>query len=263
MRKFVLPLAALAATFMIGCTTVDTGTVGVKTRFGKVVSDDLEPGLHGINPFTDRVREMSTQTIAYVVTSTAVSQDMQVVTTQVTVNYAMAAEFAGEVYTKYRREFEDRVMAPTVQEAVKTATAQFDVEDLVSQREKVKTYVFETLSARVAPTHLVEAVMLTDFAFSPEFTEAIEAKVTATQQALEEKNKLEATKYQAEQRIVQARGEAEAIRIQAQAITGAGGNEYVQLQWIQAWRAGGSRVPQVTGAGNSMYMLNLDNKENK
>ncbi len=257
MRKFVWMFALLA---LVGCAQVDSGTVGVKTRFGKVVGDDLEPGLHGINPFFEHVHEMSTQTLAHVVTATAVSKDMQEVTTQVTVNYSMAAAYAGDVFSKYRREFEVRVLAPTVQEAVKTATAQFNVEDLVSQRSKVKDYVLETLAARVAPTHTVEAVMLTDFAFSDAFSNAIELKVTETQKALAEKNKLEAEKYKAEQRIVEARGEAEAIRIQAQAITQQGGDDYVRLKWIEAWASGKAQVPQVIGADNTMFMLDLQKK---
>ena len=255
MRRLILGM--LMALALVGCAQVDSGTVGVKTRFSKVVGEPLEPGLHGINPFIEHIHEMKTQTVAYVVTATAVSKDMQEVTTQVTVNYSMVPTFGNEVYTKYRRTFEETVLAPTVQEAIKTVTAQFNVEDLVNQRPKVKEFVFNTTKERVAPTHLVEAVMLTDFAFSDDFTNAIEAKVTATQKAMEEKNKLESAKYQAGQRIEQARGEAEAIRIQAEAIKSTGGAEYIQLKWIEKWNG---TVPSVqAGSGTSnMLMLNLN-----
>jgi hypothetical protein len=42
-------------------------------------------------------------------------------------------------------------------------------------------------------------------------------------------------KYEAQQRIEQANGEAQAIKIQAQAITQQGGADYVKLQWIKQW----------------------------
>jgi len=258
MRNVVL-VAVLA--LLAGCTQVGTGEVAVKTRFGKVIGDPLEPGLHGLNPFFERAHGMSTQTLAYVVVATAVSKDMQEVTTQVTVNYAMASSFANQVFSTYRRDFEVRVLAPTTIEAIKTATAQYNVEDLVSQRPKVKEYVLITLQARIAPTHTVSAVMLTDFQFSESFSNAIEAKVTASQVALQEKNNLEAEKYKAEQRVVQAEGEAKAIAIQAQAIQSQGGSAYVQLQWIKAWSAG-AKVPQVMSDGNTMFMLDLS-KEGK
>lgn len=57
-----------------------------------------------------------------------------------------------------------------------------------------------------------------NFEFSESFNKSIEAKVTAEQNALAQKNLLEKVKYEAEQRIVQSKAEAEAIKIQAEAI---------------------------------------------
>ena len=78
-------------------------------------------------------------------------------------------------------------------------------------------------------------VNITDFSFSTSFDSAIEAKVKAEQDALAEKNKLEQVKFQAQQQIEQSKAEAEKIRIQAEAITKQGGEEYVQLQRISKW----------------------------
>ena len=63
--------------------------------------------------------------------------------------------------------------------------------------------------------------------------------MTAVQNAEAAKNKLEQVKYEKEQRIAQAQGEAEAIRISAQAINSQGGEDYVKLKAIEKWNGMG------------------------
>ncbi len=52
---------------------------------------------------------------------------------------------------------------------------------------------------------------------------------------MEAKNKLEQVKFEAEQRVAKAKADAEAIQIQAKAITQQGGKDYVQLKAIERW----------------------------
>ena len=57
----------------------------------------------------------------------------------------------------------------------------------------------------------------------------------------------------------EAKGEAEAIRIQTEAIRSQGGAEYVKLKWIEKWNG---RPPQfVSGAGASQFMIDVRNTE--
>ncbi len=81
----------------------------------------------------------------------------------------------------------------------------------------------------------VDAINITNFAFSGDFTHAIEAKVTAVQNAEAAKNKLAQVQYEAQQTVATAKGQAEAIQIQAQAINSQGGADYVELQRINKW----------------------------
>jgi regulator of protease activity HflC (stomatin/prohibitin superfamily) len=89
---------------------------------------------------------------------------------------------------------------------------------------------------------------IVNFDFSESFNTAIEAKVTAEQNALAARNKLEQVKFEADQRIAQAQGEAEAIKIQASAIEAQGGAAYIQLQAIKQWNG---QLPSVNVAGGS------------
>lgn len=86
---------------------------------------------------------------------------------------------------------------------------------------------------------------------SKSFNDAIEAKVTAEQEALTQKNKLEQVKYESEQKIVAAEAQAKAIEIQAKAIQHQWGAEYVKLKWIEKWNG---QLP-TTMAGDDTSLL--------
>jgi regulator of protease activity HflC (stomatin/prohibitin superfamily) len=98
----------------------------------------------------------------------------------------------------------------------------------------------------------VTALNIIDFQFSEDFNNAIEQKVKAEQEALTQKNKLEQVKYEAEQRVAQATAEAKAILIQAQAIQSNGGQNYVNLKWIEKWN--GAVAQYQLWSNTSLYM---------
>ena len=75
---------------------------------------------------------------------------------------------------------------------------------------------------------------------------------TNTQQKQKAEQDLERIKVEAASRIAQAKGEAEAIAIQAQAIQSNGGQQYVQLQWIEKWD--GKLPHTVVGADTKTLM---------
>lgn len=91
-----------------------------------------------------------------------------------------------------------------------------------------------------------------NFAFSKSFNDAIEAKVTADQDAQRALKQLERIKAEAEQKVVTAKAEAESIRIQTQAIKEAGGQEYVELKRIEKWDG---KLP--TTVTNGTPLLNI------
>jgi uncharacterized membrane protein YqiK len=95
---------------------------------------------------------------------------------------------------------------------------------------------------------------LVNFGFSAEYQKAIEQKVIATQMKQKAEQDLERIKVEAASRIAQAEGEAKAISIQAQAIQSNGGQNYVQLQWIEKWNG---KLPETVVNGNSGMMLNM------
>ncbi len=206
-------------------TTIPAGHRGVIIRFSAVTGTILNEGLQMKLPFIDSVVKMEIRTQKYETDSSAITNDLQDVSTTIALNWKLDPGMAAEVYRTLGLEFIDRIAAPAIQETIKQITAQFNAEDLILRREEVKNAITNSLSTRLMERGIItELVSITNFQFSETFTVAIEAKVAAEQAVLEATNKLERVKVEAQQREAEARGEADA-RI-AKAI---GEAEYIRI----------------------------------
>lgn len=206
-----------------GFFTVDAGERAVVLRFGSVARAEGE-GLHLKAPLVESVISYETRTQKEQTEAGAASKDLQDVTTVVAINYSLDVNDVSAIYRTLGTEYKSRIIDPAVQEAVKAATANYTAEELITKREIVKDEIQSKLGTRLAENHiLVSAVSIVDFKFSPSFSQAIEAKVTAEQNALAAKNKVEQANY-----------EAQAIRIKSEA---ANNEKYIQLQTLDVQRA--------------------------
>lgn len=257
--------------------TVSAGERGVKTRLGAVV-DVIDPGLYFKLPFIEGVEKMEvkTRTVNYdkggdngddkatVDNLFGASKDLQDVAIGVVVNYHINPTKVDLIYSQYRsvENYESNVIEPMIRETVKSTSAQYTAEELVTKRvefgDKVNLILSERFGTKDA---ILERFSVTNFEFSKEFTKSIESKVTAVQNAEAAKNKLEQIKFEAQQTIETAKAQAESIRIQAQAITSQGGADYVKLKWIEAWKEGGAKIPTyIAGTSGNPFIFQLNDK---
>lgn len=227
--------------------TVSPGERGVVINLGEVTGEIKGEGFYTKVPFLESVVKMDVQIQKEEVVAGAASRDLQSVSATIALNYRVRPDATPLIYQDMRKDYKVRVIQPAIQEAVKSGTAQFNAEELVTKRTEVRDTIATLIREKLDPRGIdMIDFNIVDFQFSESFDSAIESKVTAEQEALRAKNDLERVKFEAEQRIVQSKAEAEAIRIQAEAVTSQGGAEYVQLQAISKWNG---TLPQYTGGG--------------
>jgi len=240
---------------MASFTLVGAGQRGILITMGKVEDRILGEGLNFKFPFVQSVKKVDVKTQKEEVGVSAASKDLQTVTSKVALNFHLEATQVNQLWQKIGKEYKERIIDPAVQEAVKSATAKYTAEELITKRSEVKDTVKLLLAERLKVEYIaVDEFSIVDFDFSPRFNKAIEDKVTAEQNALAAKNKLEQVKYEAEQRITTAKGEAEAIRIQALAIQSQGGAEYVNLKAVEKWNG---VLPSYMMGGQSVPFVNI------
>lgn len=210
--------------------TISAGWRGVRTTFG-AISGTVDTGFYVKAPFIQKVVKMNVQTQKEQVDAESASSDLQNVSTTIALNYNLYPDKVTDLYAKIGNDYKSRIIDPAIQEAVKASTAKHTAEQLITKRTEVRDEIKTILTQRLAQEYIqVTEVSIVNFDFSKTFNQAIEAKVTAEQNALAAKNKLEQVKFEAEQRVATAKAEAEAISLQSQA---ANNEKYVSLKALE------------------------------
>ena len=259
----------IIALIVIGVVTaaavkiVDAGHRGVLLHWNAVdlTQAPLDEGLHFVVPFADTVVPIEVRTLKFEKSTTSASKDLQTVATQVTVNYHPEKEQVHYLYKDLGLDYENRVIQPAIEETVKQVTANYNAEELITKRPQVKADIQNEITIRLDEFNLAtEVISITDFEFSPLFSQAIEAKVEAEQKALKAENDLRRIQVEAQQaearaigladaNIAEANGEAEAIRIINQAL--AQNPNYLEWLKTQAWDG---KLPLVVGEGGTPFI---------
>ncbi len=237
----VFVVALILIVWLNPFVTVGPGERGVVTRLGAVQERILGEGLHFRIPVVEKVITIDVKTHKIEVVAPSYSKDMQNVGTKIALNYHLDPLNVHRLIQKIGVDYESRIISPAIQESVKAATAKFTAAELVSERPKVKEEIKLSLIARLHPSFIeVDDFSIVDFEFAESFERAIDEKQIAEQNALKAQNDLRRIEIEAAQRIAQAKAEAEAIRIQTEALQQ--NQNLVRLEAVKKWDG---RLPQV------------------
>lgn len=229
---------------------VGAGERGIVQNFGAVQDVVLNEGIHFIMPIVQTVILMDVKIQKAMTDAASSSSDLQDVDLSVALNYHIIPDKANLVYQTIGVQFKERIIDPAIQEVMKAVSARYTAEELITKRPAVSTEMQEALTSRLLASNIsVDAFSIISFSFSQTFTDAIEAKQTAEQNALKAKRDLDRIKVEAEQTIAAATAEAEALRLQKMNIS----PDLIELRKIEAnlkaiekWNG---ILPNVTGSG--------------
>ncbi len=259
----IIALIVIAAITAASVQIVDAGHRGVLLHWNAVdvAVAPLGEGLHFVVPFQDQVVNMEVRTLKFVKGTSSASQDLQTVTTEVTVNYTPDPNSVNTLYKEVGLNYQNRIIAPAVEEVVKQVTANYNAEELITKRPLVKSDIETEITKRLNVFNInTQVISITDFQFSDLFSRAIESKVEAEQKALQAENDLRRIQVEALQaeaqaqgrakaNIAQANGEAEAIRVINTAL--AQNPNYLEWLKTQAWDG---KLPLVVGEGGTPFI---------
>lgn len=218
-------------------TTVNSGYVGVVTTLGKVTGE-MQPGFHLKEPILQQVTQMNVQVQKDQTDETAATNDLQDVTSTVALNYHLDHAQVDNVFVNLSADYADRIIAPTISEAVKSVTSNYTASELVTKRADVSTQVENQLLAKLQPHGIiVDNFSIVNFAFSPQFSAAIESKQAAQQSA-----------EQAQFTLQEAQLKAQANQVQQAALT----PEILEQQAIAKWNG---VMPTTTATGSTVFNI--------
>ncbi len=237
---------------------IGPGQRGVVLNFGAVQNDILGEGLHLRIPIMQKIIVMDVRVQKGEGQGDAASKDLQQVTTNVAINYHLDPKRVAQTYQTVGtlEQVGERIILPAVQESVKAATAIYTAEELVSRRQEVRDRIRSLLRERLNHNGvIVDEFSIVNFAFSKEFSAAIESKTTAEQLKLKAERDLERIRIESEQKVTQAKAEAESLALQKENVT----ENLIKLRQIEmqqrAIEKWDGRLPQVTGGATPFIDL--------
>ena len=200
--------------------TIPTGYVGVKTRFGKVQTTMLNEGINFKLPYIEKIVKIDCRTKKIEVNNGAASKDLQDVSLNVVVNYGVKKDYANKLYQDVGVDYENILVTPAILESIKSVTARYTAEELITNRSEVSAMMIEALVNKLeGKGFTIIDLSITDLNFSDAYNQAIENKQVAQQNAQKAQYELEQAKVENEKKIENAKTEAEVMQLQNQQIT--------------------------------------------
>ncbi len=240
---FVVVIMAAGGTYV-----VNPGFRGVEVTMGKV-SDAFKPEGFGLKqPFVTTIYPVSIRQQTAEDSAECYSADLQQIKIELRVLYRIPESSVVKLFHEYYGEPFESLIAPRVQEALKEVAALQSAEQIVKTREQIKTRALELARKKAGSLVVIEDIVIQNITLTKELESAIEAKMVQEQEASKAKYIQQRAQIEADTAVIQARGEAESIRIRGQALKD--DPAFVDLKIVDKWDG---FTPLVIGGGSVVY----------
>lgn len=228
MKKIILPVFALlsALSFSSCRERIDAGYEGIKVNLygdGKGVDDiSLVTGAVWYNPITTEIYEYPTfvQTVDYEPFSIN-AKDGSSFTVDPTISLKIIDGKSPEVFKKYRKNNITEVINTTLYNYVKNAFRiqlnNYTTDELVSKREEFEKAIEDRLTEELRAENFQLEQMTSGLQYPSTLVKAIDAKNAAVQEAQRAQNEVLKIKAEAEKKVAEAQGQADALKIKGDA----------------------------------------------
>jgi len=266
MKKIILALFVLA---MTACTQIDTGNVGVESTLGQVKQETMQPGVY----FTlfKRVTEVCAKELPLSINDLRPQTSDKITLSDLDIDLYVQIDpsKAPTVLTKWPGDIREmdhegcsrigmNYVARQAREVVYDVTSKFGSATVHTERTRIAADTVRQLQASLDAEagkgmFFVRSANVRNLVTDPALEANIKAAAQAQFKLQEEKNRLEVARVEADRKRAEAQGEADSIRIKAEAVAKQGGAEFVQMEAIKKWDG---KLP-VTNAGGVLPFINV------
>lgn len=269
MKKTIAFALAILAIFLGGCTQIDTGNVGVERTMGQVKTEVMQPGVYltmfkSVTEVVAKETPLSMDDLKPQTEDKITLQDLDI-DLYIQIDPSKAAvimtKWPGDILT-VKGEEGSRIgfnyVSRQAREAIFDVVAKHNSATVHTERASIASDLVKTLQDSLDKEagkglFFVRSANVKNLVTDPALEANIKSAAQAQFKLQSEKNLLEVAKVEADRKRAEAQGEADAIRIKAEAVSKQGGEEYVKLKAIEKWDG---KLP-ATNAGGAIPLLNL------
>jgi regulator of protease activity HflC (stomatin/prohibitin superfamily) len=239
-----IPVVIAIVLLIVSCVrVVPAGHAGVPVVFGSVNLESKSEGLNFVAPWTG-ITSMSIRTQDYSMLSKeyeGVVKDADAIigksadglnlTMDVTVWYKLDTSMASEVYQTIGEDYAQIILRPASRTAVRDAAKGFEsMGAITTEREALQESIYDKLVTSVEGRGvIIEGVLLRDVKLPTSLETAIARKMEAEQEAERMQYVLQKEEQEAERKVIEAGGIADANVIISGSLTTA----YLQWYWLE------------------------------
>ena len=219
----VILIAAVALfvvlTAWLSAFNTQAGTVDIVLRWGAPVRI-TEPGLNFKIPYVDSRHTVELRERAYSKTYKSASRDPMELNVTVALNWAVNKEHVIQMYNQFGSldQFEQRIIAPRLPDAVKAVVSRFAVNELLTKRNELRDQA-RAAALAVIPQQImtITGFAVTNVEFPKAYTQQIAAVQVAREAANAQEQELRKQNFKAQEVFNTAKAQADATKAQADA----------------------------------------------
>lgn len=250
-RQLLAIIPLLVALGMNCITFVSANTVGVKySAFNGTSKETLNEGLHFKTPF-DKIYEIDTTVQERSVKDVMVqTNDAQFLTMNINVKYQVTTKDAFKVYKGYKTldTLNKNIIANYAQQALSEVCTQYNIIDILGdKRNEVIQKSSELLKEKYANEGVTfKSLTVKDMDAGDEIEKAIKDEAVAKKEVETAEQKKQKAQKEAETKLIEAQGEAEANAAKSTQLT----DQILKEKIIEKWNG---ELSKVGGSNGTMF----------
>lgn len=251
-KRQLLAIIPLLAALVMSCITfVSANTVGVKySAFSGASKETLDEGLHFKTPF-DKIYEIDTTVQERSVKDVMVqTNDAQFLTMNINVKYQVTTKDAFKVYKGYKTldTLNKNIIANYAQQALSEVCTQYNIIDILGdKRNEVIQKSSELLKEKYANEGVTfKSLTVKDMDAGDEIEKAIKDEAVAKKEVETAEQKKQKAQKEAETKLIEAQGEAEANAAKSTQLT----DQILKEKIIEKWNG---ELSKVGGSNGTMF----------